>query len=224
MNTGASQLQLNAAQQRGVNKTILIIVAVVSLFMGLLLNKILSPRVLSDAELAANGAIVFDKPRTLRPFELTDHKGETFLPENLENQWTLMFFGFTTCPDVCPTTLATLSKWIETLDGDIAKNTRIVMVSVDPARDTPAKLADYMTHFNPGFVGVTGEFLNIKRLTDDLNVAFNKVALEDDYTVDHSANLVLINPYGHYHGFFKPPFNLSGLKLTYQSIVTTFKH
>ncbi len=224
MNSIAQQTQPDAAQKRGVNRTILVIVAVVSLFMGLVVNKILTPRVLSSAELAANGAIMFEKPRTLRAFELLDHNGEAFVPANLEDQWTLMFFGFTTCPDVCPATLSTLSKWMDTLDRDIAEKTRVVMVSVDPGRDTPERLADYMAHFNPGFVGVTGEFLNIKRLTDDLNVAFNKVPLENDYTVDHSANIVLLNPYGHYHGFFKPPFHLSGLKLTYQSVVTTFKH
>lgn len=222
MNTETEKSR-ETAQRKGIHRTIIIIVAAVAILMGLLVNKILTPRVLSDAELAANGAIVFDKPRIIKPFELVDQNGEAFTLEQLQGKWTLMFFGFATCPDICPATLSTLSNWIATLDKDIAQDTQIVMVTVDPARDTPGQLKTYMAHFNEEFIGVTGEFLNIKRLTDNVNVAFNKVQLEDDdYTVDHSGNLVLVNPYGHYHGFFKPPFSLSGLKLTYQSIVTSF--
>lgn len=210
------------AQRKGIHRTIAIIVAVVAVLMGLLVNKILTPRVLSDADLAANGAVVFDKPRIIQPFDLVDQNEQPFTLEQLQGKWTLMFFGFATCPDICPATLSTLANWIGTLDKDIARQTQIIMVTVDPARDTPEQLKSYMAHFNEDFVGVTGEFLNIKRLTDNVNVAFNKVQLDDDYTVDHSGNLVLVNPFGHYHGFFKPPFNLSGLKLTYQSIVTSF--
>lgn len=217
-----SNTERDTVQRKGIQRTIAIIVAVVAVLMGLLVNKILTPRVLSDAELAANGAVVFDKPRIIKPFELIDQDNQPFTLERLQGQWTLMFFGFTTCPDICPTTLSTLSNWIATLDADIARNTQIIMVTVDPARDTPDQLKTYMAYFNEDFIGVSGEFLNIKRLTDNVNVAFNKVQLDDDYTVDHSGNLVLVNPFGHYHGFFKPPFVLSGLKLTYQSIVTSF--
>ncbi len=218
----ANETTRDTVQRKGIHRTIAIIVAVVAVLMGLLVNKILTPRVLSDAELAANGAVVFDKPRIIKPFELVDQDNQPFTLERLQGQWTLMFFGFATCPDICPATLSTLSNWIATLDSDIARNTQIIMVTVDPARDTPEQLKTYMAHFNDDFVGVTGEFLDVKRLTDNVNVAFNKVQLDDDYTVDHSANLVLVNPFGHYHGFFKPPFGLAGLKLTYQSIVTSF--
>lgn len=96
------------------------------------------------------------------------------------------------------------------------------MVTADPARDTPEKLKIYIEHFNKDFNAITGEFLAVKRLAGDLNVAFNKVMLDNgDYTIDHSGNLILINPHGHYHGFFKPPFELAKLKLTYQSIVSS---
>ena len=136
----------------------------------------------------------------------------------------MVFFGFTSCPDICPATLATLSQWYKKLDPEVRAQTQVAMLTVDPARDTPAKLAGYMNHFDQDFIGVTGEFLPIKTLTDQLNVAFNRVVTGDDYTVDHSSHLVLINPYGHYHGIFKPPFQLGQLKMTYQSIVTTFPH
>lgn len=193
-----------------------------ALFLGLTLNKLLSPRVLSEQELAANGAIAFAKPRIIKPFELVTHRGEAFTLEDLQGQWTLVFFGFATCPDICPITLASLSRLQKALDENIAEQTQVLLVTVDPARDTPELLGPYVEHFNEEFTGVTGEFLQIKQLADNLNVAFNKVVTGEDYTVDHSANIVLINPYGHYAGFFRPPFELARLKLTYQSIVTAF--
>lgn len=211
-------------QHRNIIRTIWILLAFMAVVIALFLHKFLSPRVLSPQELAVNGAVVFDKPRIIPPFELLDQKGAPFTLERLQGKWSLVFFGFTTCPDICPTTLATLSQWYKTLDKDVKAQTQVIMVSVDPARDTPEKLAAYMQHFDKDFIGVTGEFLAIKTLTDQLNVAFNKVTLETDYTVDHSAHLVLLNPYGHYHGIFKPPFQLGQLKTTYQSIVTSFPH
>lgn len=213
-----------AQQSRNIRRTIGFLLAFICVVIGLFVHKFLSPRILSPQELAVNGAIVFEKPRIIPEFALLDQRGAPFTLERLHGKWTVMFFGFTTCPDVCPTTLATLSQWYKTLDQDIKAKTQVVMVSVDPARDTPEKLAGYMQHFEADFIGVTGEFLPIKTLTDQLNVAFNKVMLESDYTVDHSAHLVLINPYGHYHGIFKPPFQLGQLKTTYQSIVTSFRH
>jgi protein SCO1/2 len=214
----------DAQQRRNILRTIWILLVFIAVVIGLFLHKFLSPRVLSPQELALNGAVVFDKPRIIPPFELVDQKGAPFTLERLQGKWSLVFFGFTTCPDICPTTLATLSQWYKTLDKDIQAETQVIMVTVDPARDTPEKLSTYMQHFDKDFIGVTGEFLAIKTLTDQLNVAFNKVTLETDYTVDHSAHLVLLNPYGHYHGIFKPPFQLGQLKTTYQSIVTSFPH
>lgn len=212
-------------QHRRILFTVFGLLAFIGLVMLLFLNKFLSPRVMSPQELAVNGAVVFEKPRIIPPFQLLDHNNEPFTLEQLQGKWTVIFFGFTTCPDICPTTLATLSQWYKKLDEDIRTQTQVVMLSVDPARDTPEKLASYMKHFDESFVGVTGEFLPIKTLSDQLNVAFNKVMLGDtDYTVDHSSHLVLINPYGHYHGIFKPPFQLGQLKTTYQSIVSQFPH
>lgn len=209
-------------QKKRIHRTILIIAAVVALFFGLFLNKLYTPLVLTQAELSANGAVEFDNPRIIEPFELVNHQGEPFTLEDLEGQWTLMYFGFATCPDICPMTLSQLAQMMDGLTNRIAANTQVVLVSVDPARDTPEVLKEYMAHFNPDFIGVTGEFLPIKRLADNLNVAFNRVVTGDDYTVDHTGNIVLINPYGHYHGILRPPFELSRMKLTYQSIVTAF--
>lgn len=210
-------------QKKGIIKTIIVLLVIMAVFFSLFLHKLFSPRVMSPEELQINGAIVFDSPRIIKPFELQSHDGKVFTNENLTGHWTLMFFGFTHCPDICPTTLAKLAQVYKQLDKDVQRQTQIVMVSVDPARDSVEKLAEYVPYFQPEFVGVTGEFTEILTFSRNVNVVFNKVKLEgDDYTVDHSGNIVLINPDGHYHGFLKPPFELARLKTTYSSIVSTW--
>ena len=93
------------------------------------------------------------------------------------------------------------------------------MVSVDPARDDVAVLSQYVPYFNPDFTGVTGDFLDIHRFATALNTPFRKVPGQgENYQVDHSANLVLINPRGDYHGFFRAPLDLAKLKVTYRSV------
>jgi protein SCO1 len=211
-----------AAQNKNIVRTILVLVGIIALFLSLFLHKMLSPRILSEPELLANGAVEFSKPRIIPPFELIDAHGKPFTLEQLTGKWTIVFFGFTSCPDICPVTLSILSKWHKTLDQDIQTKTQVVMISVDPARDTPEALRGYMEHFNPDFIGVTGELRNIRILADQLNVAFNRSSADEDYSVDHSGHLVIVNPYGHYHGILKPPFELARLKLTFQSIVTMF--
>lgn len=210
-------------QRKRIIVTVTILVALMAIFLGLHVNQLLSPKVLSKAELSELGAVEFDNPRIIPPFDLINQHEEPFGLANLEGQWTLMYFGFATCPDICPMALATLARMVDILDADIGDNTQIALVSVDPARDTPEVLTDYMAHFNPDFIGVTGEFLSMKRLADSLHVAFNRVVTgDDDYTVDHSGNLVIVNPYGHYHGFIRPPFEPARLKLALESMATAF--
>ncbi|WP_020208522.1 SCO family protein [Gilvimarinus chinensis] len=212
----------SSSNRRGIFITVLCCVAFMALVVAGVVHKLLSPRVMTQSELQLNGAIVFDKPRRFEDFELLDQNGEPFTKDDLTGQWSLLFFGFTHCPDICPTTMADMARLKQNLPADIAEQTQGVLVSLDPARDTPELLKDYVGYFNPEFIGVTGDFLQIRRFANQVNVAFTKVTQGDDYTVDHSGNIVLINPYGDYHGFFKPPFELAKLKATYSSIVTSF--
>ncbi len=207
-------------QKKGIIKTVIIIVIVMAVFFALFLNKLFSPRIMSIEELQINGAIVLDPPRIIKPFSLIDHHGKPFNNESLKGKWTLMYFGFTHCPDICPTSLAKLSQVYKQLKPAIQNKTQIILVSVDPARDTQEKLAEYVPYFHEDFIGVSGEFTEILKFSRNVNVVFNKVMTGDDYTVDHSGNIVLVNPEGHYQGFFKPPFELGRLKTTYSSIVT----
>jgi len=220
-------VQTTAKQKRGVKLTIIAIVVFITLVMIGFINKISAPRMLNNIELRVNGAFVFDNPRMFKPFSLLNHQGESFKPENLKGKWSLVFFGFTHCPDICPTTMATLAKLMKNLDESVVDDTQVVLVSVDPARDTVDVLSKYVPFFNPDFVGVTGDFIEIKRLATQLNVAFAKVVTNHErgeYTVDHGATIALINPRGDYHGFFKPPLDSARLKLTYLSIREDYKN
>jgi len=219
-----TELDSKSQTRRGIRLTVIACVIFMTLLVTLLVNKLVTPRVMSAEELRLNGAIVFDTPRRFDDFTLRNQKGEPFTREDFVGQWSLVFFGFTHCPDICPTTMAELDRLMGKLPADIAEDTQVVLVSLDPARDTPEVLAEYVGYFDPAFTGVTGDFLTLRRFANQVNVAFNKVTIGDDYTVDHSGNIVLINPRGDYHGFFKPPFELAKLKATYSSIHQSFDH
>lgn len=207
------------AQSRGIRITVAAVLLFILVVIASFVHRIGQPRVMSAAEMQANGAYLLETPRDIGDFELVDHRGEPFTPERLEGQWTLLFFGFTFCPDICPTTMAFLNQFVGALEGTEARDTQVAMISVDPARDTVAQLAGYVPFFNEDFIGVTGEFLDIHRFATALNTPFRKVPGQDEnYLVDHSANVVLINPRGDYHGFFKAPLDLAKMKVTYRSI------
>lgn len=210
-------------QRRGIYLTIAVLVLFMLAVLAGLIHKINQPRILTHAELRANGAIQLQHPRVLDEFELIADSGEPYKTSALEGRWTLVFFGFTHCPDVCPTTLTTLNNLYQSLDDATRKDTDVLLVSVDPQRDKPQLLRDYVDYFNSDFSGITGEFFNLKRFANQLNVPFNKVTLKNgDYTVDHGSQIVLINPRGHYHAFFKAPLDPVKIKLTYLSMRESF--
>ena len=206
------------SQSRNIKFTVAGLLVIIAIIVGGFVHRVTQPRVMTESEMRINGLYVFETPRDLGEFALVDHHGEAFDPASLEGQWSLVFFGFTHCPDICPTTMSFLNQFVTSLEGTEAEDTQVVMVSVDPARDTVEQLAAYVPYFNPKFTGVTGDFLDIHRFATALNTPFRKVPGEgDDYQVEHSANVALINPRGDYHGFFKSPLDLAKMKVTYRS-------
>ena len=206
------------SQSRNIKLTIAGLLLFITVIVAGFVYRVSLPRIMTASEMSANGLYLLETPRNIGEFVLIDHHGNPFNPGRLEGQWTLVFFGFTHCPDICPTTMTFLNTFLESLEGTEAQDPQVVMVSVDPARDTVQQLADYMPYFNPDFIGVTGEFLDIHRFATKLNTPFRKVMDEDgSYQVDHSSNIVLINPRGDYHGFFRAPLDLAKMKVTYRS-------
>lgn len=215
-------MALTAEQQRGVRRTVIGLIIFILVVVGLMMNRVLTPKIISLEELRTNGTVIFSTPRAFADFTLQNHKGEAFTQENLENTWSLLYFGFTHCPDICPTTLMDLNNLKQALPDELQNNLQVILVSLDPARDTAEVLAEYVPYFNSEFLGVTGDFLTIRRFANQVNVAFSKVTQGDDYTIDHSGNIVLINPRGDYHGFFKPPFTLEKFKAHYSVVVNHY--
>jgi protein SCO1/2 len=148
-------------------------------------------------------------PRSVGDFSLEDQSGAAFTQARLGGAPTLVFFGFTHCPDVCPTTLFKLAQ-LKRAAG--IRDLRVLFVSVDPERDTPTLLARYLNSFDPAFVGLTGMPAAIAGLAQRFGVAFERVELAGgDYTMDHSATLFLLDRRGRIVAVFTPPFDVQRL-------------
>jgi len=133
---------------------------------------------------------VLDPPRPLQPFTLTDHTGAPFSLSDLEGRPALVFFGFTHCPDICPTTLAEFTR-VKALLGEDASEVAFVFVSVDGARDTPERLAQYVGAFDPAFIGLTGDDAAVRPVADEFGVYYQAVPVKGSqtgYLVDHTAS------------------------------------
>ena len=131
------------------------------------------------------------------PFQLVDQNGRPDSDRDLLGKPTVMFFGFTYCPDVCPTTLADMTVWLKALGPD-ADKLNVVYVTIDPERDTPARLKSYLTAFDPRIRGLTGTPKAVAQAAHDYNVYYQKVALQGgEYTMDHSTLIYLMDASGH---------------------------
>lgn len=213
------------SEKNRVRLTVAILGILVLVLVGGFVHRMMKPLIFSQKQLANYGVTLFEKPRIFREPVLVDDNGASFPASRFSGKWTLVFFGFTYCPDICPTTMGVLTKFFNELDkkGEAA-NVQVIMVSVDPARDTPQKLAEYVHYFNPAFIGLTGEFMALQRFATDLNAGFTKVpGSGENYLIEHSGNIVIINPYGHYHGFFRPPFDPVRLRLAFTSVRNQFE-
>lgn len=149
----------------------------------------------------------------LPEFSLIDTKEQTFTNANLQEQWSLLFFGFTSCPDICPNTLAEIK-------AAQLNNVQVVLVSADPERDLPSRLGSYLRYYDPAFVGVTGEQSAVEAFTRGIGVPVTKVPLnEGNYTVDHSASLWLIDPQGQIAAKLSYPHNGEALQQTVPALI-----
>jgi len=152
-------------------------------------------------------ALILPEPNPVPEFSLLDQNGASIDQSVFEGQWDLVFFGFTHCPDICPATLQVLSAAKQQLARDgHALLPRIVLVSVDPERDSPETLGQYVDYFGDGNLGITGTMDGIRALTDGLGIFFEKQVTDgDNYVVDHSAAVLVINPTGGFHALFSGP-------------------
>ncbi len=216
---------MTVSDRSGIRWTIFGVLVFMAIVVASFVHRVGEPRVMSLAESRINGLFLFDTPRDVGNFSLIDHAGAPFTADRLEGHWTLLFFGFTHCPDICPTTLSDLAELKQQLQGTEADETVVVMLSVDPARDTPERLSQYVPYFHPDFLGVTGAFESILSVTQRLNAPFRKVIASDgSYQMEHSANVALMNPRGDYHGFFRAPLDIPKMRVTLRSAQYLWDH
>ncbi|WP_317932826.1 SCO family protein [Halioxenophilus sp. WMMB6] len=200
--------------RRGVWLSVASSVLFMAMVLLLFLNRFLLPTHLTAEQLSNDAVRVLQEPRPLVLGNLQNQLGEPVTPAFFQGHWSLLFFGFTHCPDICPTTLYELNRAIKQLPPQLAAKVQVTLVSVDPARDTSQVIADYVQQFNDGFTGITGEFVDLKLFANSVSVPFVKVPVTgphaqhmgaNAYQIDHGAQLVVVNPDGNYHAFFKAP-------------------
>ena len=209
---------------KSVNKNLLLIAIFIATVLGLFINKLTTPRTLSDDELLVNGLFLFDEPKLISDFEFISSNKKIFSKSDLMGKWTLMYFGFTKCPDECPTTMYQLSKLIKVLRDKEYKldDKQWILVSIDPERDTPEMIDNYAKGFDKDFIGVSNNRPMLLSLATQLSV--NNVMPSSSNHMDHSHldnhvnNIILLDPNGDFAGIFRPPFDVSRLSLTYQSV------
>jgi protein SCO1/2 len=158
-------------------------------------------------------ARVLDTPRPVPAVPATDQSGQPFGVEQLRGHWTIVFFGFTHCPDICPATLQVLAgarKMLDDLPAD--ERPAVAMISVDPGRDTPGRLAEYVPFFHPEFRGIQVAAEHLPELARVFGAAYAySPAGEDSYTVDHTASLFLVDPQARVAAVFPTPHTAAGI-------------
>lgn len=158
------------------------------------------------------------QPKTLPEFELVNHQGETITRRDLTGQWSLLFTGFTSCPDICPSTIYVLNALDEKLRAN-QDEFSMIFLSVDPERDTPGVMAQYIELFSPSLTGITGKLSGIEQFCNEIGMSFIHIpGTAGRYTVEHSGALVLIDPQARISGYFRPPFDTGRMARDLQAI------
>lgn len=168
----------------------------------------------SDHQAAAGSIHWLENPRALAQITLTDHQNRPWSTDKLRGQWTLLYFGYTRCPDVCPITMGVLSRAVHQLKEATGSRPRVVLVSVDPKRDSPAALKRYVRYFHPGFIGLTGDAAAIGELAASVGIRAHP-GNEDHRIADHDTRLALIDEKARLAGHIIPP-------LTFNSVIDAF--
>ncbi len=188
------------------NKSSIIVIALIALLIGFGASWYLADTRPIELE---SGLWFGEQARVLPAFELVDHNGDTVDPERLADKWSLLFFGYTHCPDICPISLQALADMMSSIDDEhVRERIQVYFISVDPERDTPELMSSYVTYFNPDFIGATTALEGLRVLTRSLGIAHEFRNREDGnpvYDVDHSGSIVLIGPDARYSGLFGAP-------------------
>jgi protein SCO1/2 len=209
---------------KGVTLTVTILLAIAALFTGIFVSQHMHFN--KKIDLALFHGTYLEQPRKIQQFTLTGTDQHPFNNSSLKGHWTLVFFGFTNCGYLCPTTMAELGKMYRILKNKGMKQLpQVVMISIDPDRDTLDKLGHYVTSFQPTFYGARGNEQLVKSMTREMGIAYEKVINKEsgdskNYDVQHSGAVMLFNPQGELNAFFTTPHNADLLAKDYMLLVS----
>jgi protein SCO1/2 len=197
----------------------IVILAIVAFAAGLLLARLLVPAKVTPPQLEQ--ATVFPAPRALPALDLVDQDGQPLPPRFFDGRWTLVFFGFTQCPDICPTTLATLAQANKQFsDLPAESRPRMLLVSVDPERDPPSILAPYVRFFDPAFLAATGSLEATAAAAAAFNVPYAKVSQDGGhYTLDHGSGIFVVGPSGGIVAYLSAPHDAARIASNVRSVI-----
>lgn len=184
-------------------------------------------------ELREMGATRYPEARPIADFQLVDHTGQPFTQSDLRGRWSVVFFGFTSCPDICPLTMTELAQFARRLsENPGAEQPQVLFITVDPARDGVEQIADYMERFDDSFTALTGSEEAIAEVAQQFYVAYstdeadamhadhpNAAANADDYSVSHNVHLSVVNPAGELHSVVRPPILSEALLQLYPRLI-----
>ncbi|MGS2721073.1 SCO family protein [Paraglaciecola aestuariivivens] len=190
------------------------LVALVALIIGIVVALNIAP---PSTEQEVKYLSVYPQPRALPEFSLTDHNGMEFTQQQFIDHWSLVFVGYTYCPDICPTTLSELQSIYPQLKAIKSQYPiQVVLMSVDPKRDTTERLNEYINFFDPEFVAISGEHPQLFPLVRAMGMMYSMSESTDkpNYLVDHSSSVVVINPLAQVVGRFKPEFAAGKLPIS----------
>ncbi|MCU4674427.1 SCO family protein [Catenovulum sp. 2E275] len=162
---------------------------------------------------------IFEPARILSPFELTNNQHTNLTLDSLKNHWSIIFLGYTYCPDICPTTLADLARVYPDLK-QANQDLQVVFISADPQRDNIKQLDQYIRFFHPEFIAATAQHPKLLPFTRELGLIYSLAGEGDNYLVNHSASLVIVDPEGRLRARVKPDMKVQPAKIDYQQLVS----
>ena len=163
------------------------------------------------------------RPMEIDNFELIDQNNEAFNKKSLEGGWTVLFFGYTNCPDVCPTTIYNLSEIKNGIKEDLpSANFNTVLVTLDPDRDSAERLDEYIGYFDETMLGVTGTYENIQSFTSSLSVFYQRINKEEGYDFNHTASIFVFDKDGSLFATMSPANTVGELESDFFTILNNF--
>ena len=163
------------------------------------------------------------RPMEIDNFELIDQNNEVFNKKSLEGGWTVLFFGYTNCPDVCPTTIYKLAEIKNGIKEDLpSANFNTVLVTLDPDRDSSERLDEYIGYFDETMLGVTGTYENIQSFTSSLSVFYQRINKEEGYDFNHTASIFVFDKDGSLFATMSPANTVEEIESDFFTILNNF--